>query len=105
VAQFDFDFDFDHWRTLADKDPAAFFAARSTLLSEFISSAPPRMRGELQALQTLVDNSRAEAGTPDKAAACIMGMMADHLAALATQMSELQEQSTELAALLPRSGT
>jgi hypothetical protein len=104
VAQFDFEFDFDQWRTLAEKDPAAFFAARSTLLAEFIASAPPRMRGELEALQTMVDHSRVEAGTPDKATACIMGMMADHLSALATQMADLQTQSRELAALLPRSG-
>jgi len=33
-----------------------------------------------------------------------MGMMADHLSALATQMADLQTQSRELAALLPRSG-
>lgn len=104
MAQFDYEFDFDQWRNLAEKDPAAFFAARSALLAEFIASAPQRMRGDLEALQTLVDHSRVEAGTPDKAAACIMGMMADHLSALATHMVELQDQSMELAALLPRSG-
>lgn len=102
MASYNFDFDFDQWRALAEKDPAAFFAARDTVLREFIASAPVHLRGELGALQDMIDGSRLEAGTPDKAIRVIMSMMADHLAVLARNMAELQEQSRDLAAMLPR---
>jgi hypothetical protein len=100
VAAFDFEFDFDYWRSLAEKDPAAFFSAREALLADFIASAPDYLRGELQSLQHVIDQSRIEAGTPDRAARRLMGMMADHLAALAQNMVQLQDQSRELAGLL-----
>jgi hypothetical protein len=100
VAAFDFEFDFDYWRGLAEKDPAAFFSAREALLADFIASAPDYLRSDLQNLQRTIDQSRIEAGTPDRATRRLMGMMADHLAALAQNMVQLQDQSRELAGLL-----
>ncbi|MDO6387487.1 DUF3135 domain-containing protein [Uliginosibacterium sp. 31-12] len=101
VAGFVFDFDFDHWRELAEKDPAAFFAARKALLERFIQSAPSRMDADLRSLQEMVDLSRAEAGTPDIAVGRLMGMLGDHLGALAGHMRQLRDQSDQLAALIP----
>lgn len=104
MAAFDFEFDFDQWRLLADKDPAAFFAAREALIARFIASAPAHLREALRGLQVAIDSYRIEAGTPDRATRRIMGMMADHLAALAQNMVQLQEQSRELVTLLPKEG-
>ncbi len=97
----EFEFDFDHWRALAENDPAAFFAARKALIEDFIASAPPRMKEDLRRLQDMVDLSRAEAGTPVVAIGRLMGMMSDHLGALAGHMRQLREQSDHLASIIP----
>lgn len=102
MARFEFDFDFDQWRELADKDPAAFFAQREALLERFIAAAPARLTRDLRGLQSMIDYSRAEAGTPTQAARQLMGLLGDHLGALAGHVRQLQAQSCELASLLPR---
>ena len=101
--EFDFDFDFDHWRSLADEDPAAFFAARERVLQSFMDAAPRRLSAELQALQTLIDHSRAEAGTPVKASQQLLGMLGEHLAALSGHLIQLREQSRALETMFPPS--
>lgn len=103
MPQFEFDFDFDHWRVLAEKDPAAFFAARESVLRTFMDAAPRRLSGELQALQTLIDHSRAEAGTPVKASQQLLGMLGEHLAALSGHLHQLREYSRVLEVTLPPS--
>jgi len=100
VSQFEFDFDFEHWRILAEKDPATFFAERELVLARFIAAAPARLSSELHDLQALIDHYRAEAGTPTNASRQLMVMMGDYLAALAGQMAQLREQSTMLSAML-----
>lgn len=102
MSRFDFEFDFDYWRELAERDPAAFFAARKALLEGFIESAPERLTADLRNLQSAVDSYRAEAGTPTVAVARLMGMLGDHLGALSGHMNELREQSALLAELLPK---
>lgn len=96
----DSDFDFEHWRKLAEEDPARYFAERRLLIERFIAEAPPRLEAELRQLQGLIDGSRAEAGTPVAALQRMMGMLGDYLGALSGQMQGLQEQSRELASLL-----
>ncbi len=95
--QFDFEFDFEHWRKLAEEQPAQYFAERKALLDRFIASAPATMAPDLVQLQGLIDHSRAEAGTPQIAVQQMMGMLGDYLAALAGQMKELQQHSLALA--------
>ena len=102
MAGFDFEFDFDQWRELAERDPAAFFAARRALLERFIAAAPARLSQDLRNLQSAVDCYRAEAGSPDLAAERLMGMLFEHLSALSGHMQQLREQSVQLAELLPR---
>ncbi|MDP5240297.1 DUF3135 domain-containing protein [Uliginosibacterium sp. 31-16] len=101
VAPFEFDFDFEHWRGLAEADPRAFFAAREEVLARFMAAAPKRLSGELHALQALIDHSRAEAGSPVNSSRLLLGMMAEHLAALSGHMTQLHRQSTILTARLP----
>lgn len=101
MPQFRFEFDFDHWRSLAADDPAAFFAARERVLQSFMEAAPKRLSGELQALQALIDHSRAEAGTPVKASRQLLGMLGEHLAALSGHLGQLREQSRTLESMLP----
>lgn len=102
MSRFDFEFDFDHWRELAERDPAAFFAARKALLDGYIESAPERLTNDLRTLQAAVDHYRAESGTPVVAVARLMGMIGDHLGALSGHMNELRAQSALLVELLPK---
>lgn len=100
--QFDFEFDFEHWRKLAEEQPAQYFAERKALIERFIASAPASMAPDLIQLQGLIDHSRAEAGTPQIAVQQMMGMLGDYLAALAGQMKELKQHSLALAATQAR---
>lgn len=102
MSRFDFEFDFDHWRDLAERDPAAFFAARKALLERFIDEAPLRLTQDLRSLQASVDLYRAEAGTPNAAVGRLMEMLGDHLGALSGHMQQLREQSVQLAEMLPK---
>lgn len=101
MPRFEFEFDFDHWRALAEQDPTAFFAAREQVLQMFMDAAPHRLSGQLHALQTLIDHSRAEAGTPVKASQQLMGMLSEHLAVLSVHLDQLHEQSRALEVILP----
>lgn len=89
-------FDFDRWSQLACSDPAAFFAEREQIINAFIASAPPEHRAMLREMQRLIDGTRAEAGTPMKAVKQMMGMMADRLEAMRSQLEQLREESEEL---------
>ncbi len=88
-------FDFDHWSQLAQRDPAAFFAAREQTINAFIASVPSEHRDELRELQRLIDGTRAEAGTPMKAVRQMMGMVADRLEVMQGQLQQLREESEE----------
>lgn len=101
MAPFEFDFDFEHWRSLAETDPLAFFVAREQVLARFMAAAPRRLSGELHSLQALIDHSRAEAGSPINSSRLLLSMMAEHLAALSGHMTQLHRQSTILTARLP----
>ena len=95
-------FDFDHWSQLAQRDPAAFFAAREQTINAFIAAAPSAHREELRELQRLIDGTRAEAGTPMKAVRQMMGMVADRLEVMQGQLQQLREESVELVEHLDR---
>ena len=103
MAGFDFEFNFDHWRMLAEQDPAAFFAAREEVLARYIAAAPVRVSGDLHALQALVDYSRAEAGSPVRATGLILAMMGEHLAVLSSHMRDLRSRSAAIAGMQPPS--
>jgi hypothetical protein len=93
------DFDFDAWRELAESDPPAFFRERERVIAASIDENP-HVRDRLLAFQAQIDGLRATAGTPDRALAGLMGMMGDHLAALAGQISELRKETDRLGGLL-----
>lgn len=93
------DFDFEAWRELAEHDPPAFFRERERVIAAFIDENP-EVRDRLLAFQAQIDGLRATAGTPDRALAGLMGLMADHLAALAGQMAELRKETDRLRGLL-----
>lgn len=95
-------FDFDHWSQLAKRDPAAFFAERQQLITSFIDSAPAEHRGMLREMQRMIDSTRAEAGTPMKAVQQMMGMMADRLELMRTQLEQLRDESEELVGQMDR---
>jgi hypothetical protein len=95
------DFDFDAWCDLAQRDPAAYFRERERVIAAFIDDNPEQ-RERLLAMQAQIDGLRATAGTPDRALAGIVGLMGDHLAALAGQFAELRKETDRLRALMAR---
>jgi hypothetical protein len=99
---FDFEFDFEHWRKLAEENPDRYFAERKQLIERFMAAAPSRMVEDLQHLQSLIDHSRLEAGTPMLAVRQMLGMLGDYLEALAGQVQALKHQSHDLVASLSR---
>lgn len=98
MAQQHVSFDFDAWCVLAQEDPQAFFAARHDLIEAFIASVPEIHRPGLRELQTLIDGTRVEAGTPFKAVQKIMDMLGEHVRLMQAQLEQLREESTRLSA-------
>lgn len=92
-------FDFDHWKQLAEQDPAAFFLARDRALRECITRHPEQAQ-QLAGLQRRIDASRALAGTPLQASRVLMGMMHEHLSELGDKLAELQHETDSLRALI-----
>ncbi len=68
-------YDFDHWRQLAEQDPAAFEALRRRILDEAISAAPGRRQERLRRLQWRIDQTRRTAANPLAACLRISAMM------------------------------
>lgn len=89
-------FDFDHWRQLSEDDPAGFFAERTRAIEDFLASVPDEQRDKLRRFQAEIDGLRASAGTPLKAVAGMMGMLADHLDAMQGHARQLLDAAREL---------
>ncbi len=70
-------FNFDHWRQLAERDPACFEAQRRRVLDAAIRAAPQGRQQRLRRLQWRVDQTRRLSGTPMAACLRISGMMWD----------------------------
>ena len=85
------DFDFDHWKDLAERDPAAFFQARDEALRNCIARHPGQAQA-LAAIQARIDTSRALAGTPLQASRALVSMMEDHLLLLGVKLVELRSE-------------
>ena len=92
-------FDFDHWKHLAERDPAGFFQARDEALREWIAR-PPEQADLLAGLQARIDATRALAGTPLQASRALMDMMHEHLRELGDRLIELQQETDALRALM-----
>lgn len=89
-------FDFDYWRDLAQRDPAAFFKARSAVLEGFIASHPAPQARRLREMQRFIDCIRAASGSPMRAVNCMAVMMEDHLSVLRERGRELDSASATL---------
>lgn len=89
-------FDFDHWHQLSETDPAEFFAERSRAIEDFLASVPAEQRDNLRRFQAEIDGLRASAGTPLKAVAGMMGMLADHLEAMQGHTRQLLDAARQL---------
>lgn len=96
-------FDFDAWRELALRDPAEYFRERERTLSAFIAERPESEEG-LRDLQSQIDQVRALSGSPAKAARELARMLGDRLEALAGHLTQLDEQTGMLKALMARRG-
>ena len=94
-------FDFDAWRDLAARDPAEYFREREREISAFIAERPEAEQS-LRELQTHIDQVRAVAGSPAKAARELARMLGDRLEALAGHLNRLDEQTGALHALVIR---
>ena len=92
-------FDFDHWKQLAERDPAGFFQARDEALREWLARHPDQWH-LLAGLQARIDATRALAGTPLQASRVLMGMMHEHLSELGDKLAELQHETDSLRALI-----
>jgi len=90
------EFDFNRWCELAQRDPEAFFRARSRAIDSLIDSHPPAQREHLRAMQRQIDCERARAGTPAKALHCLARMMQERLLVLQHQNEALQSLSVRL---------
>lgn len=88
-------FDFDAWRELAARDPAEYFRERERTLSAFIAERPESEQS-LRDLQNHIDQVRAVAGSPAKAAHELARMLGDRLEALAGHLKLLDEQTARL---------
>ena len=94
-------FDFDAWRSLAQKDPKAFFASREQAIEAFIASNPsPEGRLQMRRLQDQIDGMRLISASPDRALQGIASLLTDHLHALTANLSELGEETRRLGGLL-----
>ena len=96
-------FDFDAWRELAKRDPAEYFRERERTLTAFIAERPEAEPG-LRELQNQIDQVRALAGSPAKAARELARMLGDRLEDLAGNLRQLDEQTGALQALVARRG-
>lgn len=94
-------FDFDAWHDLAARDPAEYFRERERTLSAFIAERPESGQS-LRDLQNHIDQVRAVAGSPAKAARELARMLGDRLEALASHLRQLDEQTGVLQALVSR---
>ena len=90
------EFDFEAWSQLAKDDSAAFFRARRRVIDAFIASAPDHAADGLHQLQNSIDNLRACAGSPLKAAWQITGLMQDHIDLLGHQLEVLKRETDRL---------
>lgn len=84
-------FDFDAWRDLAACDPAEYFRERERTITAFIAERPEAAQS-LRELQIHIDQVRALAGSPAKAARELARMLGDRLDALAGHMQQLDGQ-------------
>lgn len=75
------DFNFDWWKTLAERDPAAFYVARERALKNMMASTPGHEQ-TLQALQDKVDQVRALSVSPVASTQNITALLLEHLATL-----------------------
>lgn len=96
-------FDFDAWRELAARDPAEYFLARERAIAAFIAERPESERS-LRELQARIDQVRALAGSPAKAARELARMLAERLEALAGHLRLLDEQAGALQTLVSKRG-
>lgn len=94
-------FDFDAWHDLAARDPAEYFRERERTLSAFIAERPESAQ-TLRDLQSHIDQVRAVAGSPAKAARELTRMLSDRLEALAGHLRLLDEQTGALRAMAPK---
>jgi len=94
-------FDFDAWRELAARDPAEYFRERERAIDDFIAERPESEQS-LRELQSHIDQVRAVAGSPAKAARELARMLGDRLEALAGHLNRLDEQTGALNALVLR---
>lgn len=88
-------FDFDAWAQLAQSDVAGYFEARRTAIDSFIDSAPDHAKS-LRQLQIRIDNVRACAGSPLKAASQISDLMRNHAELLGHQFDLLRQEIERL---------
>ena len=75
-------FDFDHMVELAQRDPAAYFRARTRLIDGFIDGHPPGQAARLRELQWRIDNLRAVTASPIQILEQLGVMIGDHVEAL-----------------------
>ena len=85
--------DFDTMAQLSAADPQAFFAERTRLIEEFLSTVPPDRVEQLRQFQQQIDAMRISAGSPQKALAGLMGMLGDHLSALHGHTAQLAAEA------------
>ncbi|THF60977.1 DUF3135 domain-containing protein [Pseudothauera rhizosphaerae] len=94
------EFDFDHWRRLAERNPEAFFRARSSAIERFIDAHEAEDARRLREMQGYIDCARLAAGTPLNALRTISRMMEEHLTALHEQGAALREATAQLDAAM-----
>lgn len=90
------EFDFDAWSQLAQNDSVGYFEARRRAIESFIAAAPDHAAEGLRQLQNSIDNLRACAGSPLKAAWQITGLMRDHVDLLGHQLDVLKRETERL---------
>ncbi len=91
----DLDFYFNEWAFLAKTSPALFEKRRQETIETFLGRSGVH-RPRLEALQSMIDEQRELAATPERAVAAISELMCASLSSLATEMSKLHRDLNTL---------
>ncbi len=91
-------FDFDEWRMLAERDPAAFEAAREEAIRALIQQIPEERQQRMTGLQWRIDSVRTMAPNPTASFLTLSEMMWESFyrqqAMLKSLLNSVEEKET-----------
>ena len=87
---------FDEMVKLAKDNPTEFFARRAKIISEFIDSAPERIRAELTDIQSQIDMIRAVEANPLKTSERLLALCGKNLSTIGKKIEDARRIAVQL---------